>query len=157
MTITRILGPPTPNVATRRSRAACSTTADEEAVPRMRRFVLCYVRHLGLPESTRDTAGLVVSELVTNAVLHSGSQSVAVLVAVGPTHLLIAVRDCGCWLERPEPRRSAADADALCGRGLDLVRAMTDRCTVTSGAAGTMVEAHMHLTPAAAVIPGARR
>ncbi|WP_052390320.1 ATP-binding protein [Streptomyces sp. NRRL B-24484] len=139
------------------SRAACATAAAEASVPQMRRFVLYCVRHLGLSENTCDTACLVVSELVTNAVLHSGSHSVAVLVAIGPEHLLISVRDCGCWRERPEARRSGADADAPCGRGLELVRALTDRCTVASGPTGTLVEACVRLPAARSAHPEEER
>ncbi|GAA1245905.1 hypothetical protein GCM10009665_40940 [Kitasatospora nipponensis] len=134
------------------SPAACATAADHASVPRLRHFVLSCARHLDLPASTCDTALLVVSELVTNAVLHSGSHSVAILVGIGPTHLLLSVRDCGCWRERPEPRRSTADDDIVCGRGLALVRALTDRCTIASGPAGTVVEARVRLDPRSPVL-----
>ncbi|MFF7437380.1 ATP-binding protein [Streptomyces sp. NPDC008122] len=130
---------------------ACTTAAGPSSVQRMRRFVLNCVRRLGLSESTGDTACLIVSELVTNAVLHSGSCSVAVLVGLAPEHLLISVRDGGSWLERPEPRRSIADDDVPCGRGLDLVRAIADRCTIVSGASGTAVEARVRLDSTSSV------
>ncbi|MEU8518818.1 ATP-binding protein [Streptomyces sp. NPDC048577] len=144
-------GDRTDRAPTKCSRALCVAAASASSVRRMRHFVRYCVRRLGLPESTCDTACLVVSELVTNAVLHSGSRSVAVLVGIGPGHLLITVRDCGRWRERDGARRSTVDDDAPCGRGLELVRALTDRCTVTSGPGGTVAVARVRLTPGTAV------
>ncbi|WP_432066195.1 ATP-binding protein [Streptomyces sp. C10-9-1] len=127
--------------------AACDADARDSSVRRMRSFVSHAVRRLDLPEDVRDTARLVVSELVTNAVLHSGSHSVTVLVGMGPGRLLITVRDHGRWRDRGGTRHSAGDADASCGRGLDLVRALTERCTVVSGPDGTVVAAEVRLAP----------
>ncbi|MFG2820001.1 ATP-binding protein [Kitasatospora sp. NPDC048365] len=125
--------------------AACTTASGDACVPQFRHFVRGCVRHHSLPDSTCDIACLVVSELVTNAVLHSGSRSVSVLVRIDPVDLLIAVRDCGCWRERTGSRRSEADAGIACGRGLALVRALTDFCTIESGPDGTLVTARLRL------------
>ncbi|MFE0465257.1 ATP-binding protein [Kitasatospora sp. NPDC058965] len=126
-------------------RAVCTADAVHESVPQLRHFAVFCVRRFGVPPDAADTVGLVVSELVTNAVLHSGSRSVAVLVGLEAAGLLIAVRDHGSWRERPRPRLSSADDRAPCGRGLALVSAVTERCTISSGTTGTLVEAHLRL------------
>ncbi|WP_354644771.1 ATP-binding protein [Kitasatospora camelliae] len=139
------------------SRATCAADADESCVPQMRHFVLHCVRRLGVPESVCDTVCLVVSELVTNAVLHSGSRSVTVLVRIGPGDVLVAVRDSGQWCERSEPRQSTADGGVPFGRGLDLVRAAADFCTIDSGPGGTVAAAGVRFEDVTSAPAGAVR
>ncbi|MFF9145021.1 ATP-binding protein [Streptomyces sp. NPDC014861] len=125
--------------------AACSAVTSNACVPVLRRFVVHCVRRLGLSEDLRDAAGLVSSELITNAVLHSGSHSVAVLVSLEGHSLVITVRDEGGWRTRIEPRRSLADDDAPCGRGLSLVEMLTKCLSITTGPRGTVVKASLHV------------
>ncbi len=126
--------------------AACVCVAGTGCVPTMRHFVAQCVQRLGLPEDLRDSACLVASELVTNAVLHSGSHSVAILVGVERHHLTVSVRDCGCWCPRTGARRSSADDGVSCGRGLDLVRALADRFSIVTGPAGTTAKVSLRLS-----------
>ncbi|GAA4837502.1 ATP-binding protein [Kitasatospora terrestris] len=121
--------------------SACAMAPSAACVPSMRHFVRSCVRRLRLAEEVCDTACLVVSELVTNAVLHSGSHSVTVMVHFGGSELVVAVRDDGHWLERTRPRANRADHSATCGRGLDLVRAVSDDCAVDAGPDGTLISA----------------
>ena len=66
--------------------------------------------------SVADTAILLVSEVVTNAVLHAGT-AITVAVRVEPTSVRIEVRDGSVAL----PSRRRYDEDAATGRGLELV------------------------------------
>ncbi|WP_457034095.1 ATP-binding protein [Kitasatospora sp. P5_F3] len=129
-------------------RAVCAAGAGSASVPQLRRFVRAWARWQGLSEGAGYTACLVVSELATNAVLHSGSRSVAVLVDLSPGGLRMVVRDRGRWLQRFEPRHSQADDAVRCGRGLGLVRALVDRCVVATGPDGTVVEVLVRLEQA---------
>ena len=88
-----------------------------DAVPRARRWIA--ERLAGTPaEDVAADAELVVSELVTNALLH-GSAPVVVRVAVGET-VRIEVSDGS----RTAPMRPLARPDAMTGRGLALVAAL---------------------------------
>ncbi|GAA3012923.1 hypothetical protein GCM10020229_25300 [Kitasatospora albolonga] len=146
VTVAPATGPATVHRAL--GRAVCAAGAGPASVPRLRGFVRTWARWQGLSEGTGYTACLIVSELATNAVLHSGSRSVAVLVDLGPGGLRMVVRDRGRWLQRFEPRHSQADDAVRCGRGLGLVRGLVDRCVVATGPDGTVVEVLVRLEPA---------
>ena len=75
---------------------------------------------MGWPASLVDDAELLVSELVTNAVLHAHT-GVAVSLRVGAGVLRIEVADGS--LDRPRPRHPADDA--VTGRGPLLVEALS--------------------------------
>ncbi|WP_253195124.1 ATP-binding protein [Streptomyces sp. MP131-18] len=82
--------------------------------------------HWGLPETVCDTAQLVVSELFTNAILHTDSDVVHCrLEATGLLRLRIEVADEGPGLDKRAP--DAASADAEHGRGLLLLDALAAR------------------------------
>lgn len=70
----------------------------------------------------RDDAGLVISELFTNAVRHSGSDRVSCAVRVTGNLLRLEVADQGCGMTEPQPREPGVDEE--CGRGLQLVNAI---------------------------------
>jgi len=100
-----------------------------------RHFVL---EHLPADASThlRDSAALVVTELVTNAVVHGGDQVQLSMVRRGRV-LRIAVRDSGPPAELIFPE--LADTDAFHGRGLMVVRALSARFGVVQAGAGGKV------------------
>lgn len=85
----------------------------------MRRITAARLRHCGLEQMTGDVM-LIVSELLTNAVLHSGTTEISLSVAVRDGFLHIAVRDGmpGC------AEHKAEDDDAESGRGLALIEAL---------------------------------
>lgn len=85
-----------------------------------RRFVVESLRSAGVPDS--ETVPVVVSELVTNSVLHATSTT-RVLVRVGPAVVRVEVHDADPTL----PVRRHPDPDTVTGRGLMLVEALTDR------------------------------
>ncbi|MFJ8080457.1 ATP-binding protein [Streptomyces sp. NPDC096205] len=73
-------------------------------------------------EDTCDTAALVISELVTNAIVHTASSVVVCELRDGDELLRIAVRDEGCAPTEPHPCAQRTEEEQ--GRGLLLVEAL---------------------------------
>lgn len=73
-------------------------------------------------EDTCDTAVLVVSELVTNAIVHTASDVVVCELRDGGDLVRIAVRDEGCAPGEPHPSPQRPEEEH--GRGLLLVEAL---------------------------------
>ncbi len=74
----------------------------------------------GFPAETVDTALVLVSELVANAVLHTESPLVLQIDAALP-HVRVSVEDSSA--DQPQPQEM--DVEAVSGRGLWLVDAMS--------------------------------
>lgn len=70
----------------------------------------------------RDDAGLVISELFTNAVRYSDSDRITCALRVTGNLMRLEVADQGCGLTEPQSREPSVDEE--CGRGLQLVNAM---------------------------------
>ncbi|MFH8739247.1 ATP-binding protein [Streptomyces sp. NPDC017964] len=88
----------------------------------------------------RDIAELVISELLTNAVMH-GRDKMTLMIDHGESHLEIAVVDHG-GAEKPMlPARHSDDH----GRGLALVAAVTQGLNIDEMATGWRVRARMSL------------
>ncbi|AOT62096.1 MULTISPECIES: ATP-binding protein [Streptomyces] len=102
-------------------RFAFELPARAEAVARARRLVVERLARWGVGGDVRDTAELVVSELFTNAVVHTASGRVVCELRDRGEHVRIAVHDEGCRVTGPRLR--TADREE-CGRGLLLVDAM---------------------------------
>lgn len=102
-------------------RAERALDGDERAPGEARRFVR---EHLGFWECDGliESATLVVSELVTNAVLH-GHSDCRVRLTLGPEALRIEVEDEGPG----EPEVQPVDIERFGGRGLLLVSAVSER------------------------------
>ncbi|WP_372443784.1 ATP-binding protein [Streptomyces adelaidensis] len=75
-----------------------------------------------LCEDTCDTAALVVSELVTNAIVHTASTHVVCELHDGDDLVRIAVRDEGCAPGEPHPSPQRPEEEH--GRGLLLIEAL---------------------------------
>ncbi|MFI9362529.1 ATP-binding protein [Kitasatospora sp. NPDC053057] len=110
--------------------------ADPSEVGRARRWVRSRLLNHGVdPDAPMaETVVLVVSELVTNAVVHTGCPAVLRLcLPVGdgsaqaaPSGLLrVEVADAS--QTAPAPRHAGADEDATNGRGLELVELLCER------------------------------
>lgn len=90
--------------------------ADARRVQVTRRLTAARLRYCGLAELI-DGATLIVSELVTNAIVHSGGTQITVTLAVCDGSLYISVHD-----EMPgSPKAHTTSDEAECGRGLLLV------------------------------------
>ena len=116
-----------------------STTFEPKAssVAEARRWVTAQLKLAGRDDVT-DTATLVVSELVTNVVVHAHSAADLRLV-VGSRGMRIEVCDDSADL----PRRKAVDADVSSGRGLGLVDAVCRRWGITRRGSGKCVWAEL--------------
>ncbi|MFK0111637.1 ATP-binding protein [Streptomyces sp. NPDC091217] len=92
-----------------------------EARRRVRRHLCTW----HLDSDSRDTAVLVVSELFTNAVLHSDGQTVICVLAVTEGRLFVQVEDDSTEQTAPKPRQAPVHDEG--GRGLMLVEALSRR------------------------------
>lgn len=123
--------------------AAVTMPARPASVPVLRAVARKVVGSCQLPEGVDEAVTLIVTELATNAVLHSGGAEVAVFIEVGNAAVTVQVRDDGQWQERHTPRCETADVDTAFGRGLALVDACALESSIvrTATATGTMARA----------------
>jgi anti-sigma regulatory factor (Ser/Thr protein kinase) len=103
--------------------AMCAVQCSRKAPRQAREFIGVLLRHWGVAEDAADDMRIIVSELVTNVVVHSGSPEVTVAVTLHGHTVCLSVRDFGHW------RRPRRDPTGTHGRGLTLVR----RLATTSG------------------------
>ncbi len=108
--------------------------ADLRAVPEVRRALRELLRHWGMPGRS-ETAELLTSELVTNALVHTDHDAV-LTATVGPRRLRVEVRDFVG--RRPRLRVPEAD-DGTHGRGLVLVQSLADAWGVRAHGVGKAV------------------
>ncbi|KIF71267.1 regulatory protein [Streptomyces sp. AcH 505] len=95
--------------------------ARAESVSRARKLTQDRLRRWEVAEETCETAVLVVSELVTNAVVHAAGDHVICEIREEQGRLRIAVEDQGYGPTGPQLHRAAEDEG---GRGLFLVDSM---------------------------------
>ena len=94
------------------------------------------LRDWEIGEDVVDTAELCVSELVTNAVIHSGTPS-TVTVRADADYVLIMVHDHGSG---GQVRQSEShDPEAIAGRGLALIDTLASAWNVEQSTDGTLV------------------
>ncbi|NSC24832.1 ATP-binding protein [Streptomyces albus subsp. chlorinus] len=104
--------------------------AHASSVARARARLRAHLHHWGLPEDLGHTAQLVISEFVTNAVLHTDTTRIGCWIHLDSTRLRIEVTDEGTQSCAPQPR--SATADEVNGRGLQLVGALAERWGVSA-------------------------
>ena len=112
-------------------RAATSITLEASAthVAHARRFVRRAVDDID--QSVVDDLQLIVSELFTNAIEHGSSDAVEVAVTQRPDHVSVAIDSSGPTPGvGPATEWRVADAEALSGRGLGIVRHLADDLVV---------------------------
>jgi anti-sigma regulatory factor (Ser/Thr protein kinase) len=102
--------------------AVLEIPAEERAVHDARRFVTQTLSDWQAPETVRDDVVLLVSELVTNAVLH-GRPPIELRLRGNGQQLFLEVRDHATYL----PRRLRPTPEDEHGRGLQLVAVLADR------------------------------
>lgn len=85
---------------------------------------LAWLADHAVPRQAADTAVLIVSEFVANAVVHSGGSVIGCALQLGGGLLRIEVTDQGTGHTSPVVRQAAADD--VSGRGLLLVSAMSE-------------------------------
>ncbi|WP_259408041.1 ATP-binding protein [Streptomyces akebiae] len=92
------------------------------AVAQARRVTRDQLTGWALCEDTCDTAALVVSELVTNAIVHTASAQIVCELHDGEDLVRIAVRDEGCAPGEPHPSPQRPEEEH--GRGLLLIESL---------------------------------
>jgi serine phosphatase RsbU (regulator of sigma subunit)/anti-sigma regulatory factor (Ser/Thr protein kinase) len=119
--------------------------ADTSASPLARRAVARWLTGWGLGEELVETATLCVSELVTNAVIHSGTTP-RVTARLDDERLLVLVQDHG---SRGAARRAEDhDPSDISGRGLLLVEYLASAWSAEHSADGTTVWFELDLADA---------
>jgi serine phosphatase RsbU (regulator of sigma subunit)/anti-sigma regulatory factor (Ser/Thr protein kinase) len=137
---------PTRNTRT----ASVGLPADATASGRARRFLRETLTDWSVDSDIRDTAELCVSELVTNAVIHSGTPP-EVTARLDEEFLTVLVQDRGASgsVERAEN----FDPMSVSGRGLTLIDALSTAWSAEHSADGTTVWFELELAPVAVVAP----
>lgn len=128
-----------------RSLAHCAMPATPEAARALRRFARAVARRWRLAEHFDEALSVIVTELVTNVVLHSGSPWVSTVISLRGDALTVEVMDGGCWKHRVTRRQEPLDADVPCGRGLRLVDAYATRTMTHRMELGSVVLAEIAL------------
>jgi anti-sigma regulatory factor (Ser/Thr protein kinase) len=120
-------------------RVSTRLSAGPVAAGEARRFVTGQLREWDVAEDTVDAAELCVSELVTNAVIHTGT-AIEVSVHLDADVVTVLVRDGG-GQGTVSVRATDADDDplAVSGRGLGLVDVIATAWAAEHGADGTTV------------------
>ncbi|MCQ4045329.1 ATP-binding protein [Streptantibioticus rubrisoli] len=104
--------------------AVCALRAECRAAALARSFTDAQLNRWHAGQEVADAALIVVSELVTNAVLHSGATGVSLRLDRTAEEIVIRVEDDGTWRERTTAYRDdQAGQLAENGRGLHLVHA----------------------------------
>ncbi|WP_079189312.1 ATP-binding protein [Streptomyces kebangsaanensis] len=106
-----------------------------------RRLVRTRLTGWSVCEDTCETAALVVSELVTNAIVHTASSQIMCELQDGDDLVRIAVRDEGCAPGQPHPSLRLPEEEH--GRGLLLVGALCRAWGVQEYGPGLMVWAEL--------------
>lgn len=109
---------------------AARTTSPAEA----RRRGAAWLRGHPVGQETLDAAALIISELVTNAVMHGGGNIIRCTLRLAGGVLRIEVTDQGHGYPEPAVRRPGPDD--VSGRGLLLVSAVAEAWGVAPTAAG---------------------
>jgi anti-sigma regulatory factor (Ser/Thr protein kinase) len=109
---------------------------DPRAVGEARRHLRRALAGWGLDRDLSDTAVLCLSELVTNAVIHTGAPS-EVRATLDGGVLTVSVSDRGVAGRRPQLLDGSPDPLRVHGRGLQMVGALADRWGSEVDAAGT--------------------
>ncbi|WP_369155503.1 ATP-binding protein [Streptomyces sp. R02] len=113
----------TPSRAAAERRFRFELAAHPGSPAQARRLTRARLTGWSVCEDTCDTAALVVSELVTNAIVHTASSHVVCELHDGDDLLRIAVRDEGCAPGRPRANTRQRPEEEH-GRGLLLVDAL---------------------------------
>jgi len=106
----------------RLDRFVVSCSREPQRVSQMRRTGAAYLRKWGF-NSCVDTAILLISELVTNAVRYGGAEDITFSISHRTGEITIEVIDGSSEF----PRVGQPTADRESGRGMFLVEAMADR------------------------------
>ncbi|MEV6958473.1 ATP-binding protein [Streptomyces sp. NPDC051207] len=132
----------TPHGAAAQRRFRFELAAHPGSPAQARRLTRARLNGWSVCEDTCDTASLVVSELVTNAIVHTASTHIVCELHDGDDLLRIAVRDEGCAPGMPQAA-SRQRPEEEHGRGLLLVDALCHAWGVHEHGPGLLVWAEL--------------
>jgi anti-sigma regulatory factor (Ser/Thr protein kinase) len=112
-----------PQADTEALREAFNLAARSTSAAEARHRTLSWLLRHSIGQEAAETAVLIISELVTNAVVHSGSSVIGCALRLDSGSLYIEVTDQGT--SRQEPAVGEPAADAVSGRGLLLVSSLS--------------------------------
>ncbi|MBZ3903010.1 ATP-binding protein [Streptomyces scabiei] len=121
------------------------------AVAQARRVTRDQLTGWSLCEDACDTAALVVSELVTNAIVHTASTQIVCELHDGDEMVRIAVRDEGCAPGEPHPSPQRPEEEH--GRGLLLIESLCRSWGAQPVGLGLLVWADVSRGLPAAAVP----
>ncbi|MFI9152359.1 ATP-binding protein [Streptomyces sp. NPDC053367] len=116
------------------------------AVQAARHHARTTLRTWGVPHPVIEDALLVISELVTNAYLHTPSGTADLHLATDEQQLVIRVHDT--CATAPAPAAAHPDPEQDHGRGLGIVRALAEAFGWTHTHTGKTAWARLSLLPA---------
>ncbi|MFI0983807.1 ATP-binding protein [Streptomyces exfoliatus] len=128
--------------------------ADPAEVGRARRWARSRLAGSGIrdDEPLAETLVLIISELVTNAVVHTGCPAVLRMLIAAEGGVRVEVADAS---ERP-PKPRHAEGEDTNGRGLELVDGLADRWGWQPEGAGKSIWCEVDRAPVApSPVPGA--
>ncbi|MFC8311339.1 ATP-binding protein [Streptomyces olivaceus] len=126
-------------------------TPTQRSVPLARHRAARLVAEWGQPSLAGDVA-VVVSELMTNALLHGSLRGRLIRVHLVLDHRLLRVEVSDPRAERLPRPRPVRDVDEQFGRGLQLVGALSDRWGWEPRSVGKTVYAEWDLPTASLVV-----
>jgi serine/threonine-protein kinase RsbW len=115
-------------------REAFDLAARAASVAEARHRTIAWLLRCPVGEQAAEAAALIVSELVTNAIVHSGSEVIRCALRLGRGLLRIEVTDQG--VSGAEPAARIPADDDVSGRGLLLVSAVSEAWGVSAALAG---------------------
>jgi anti-sigma regulatory factor (Ser/Thr protein kinase) len=117
-------------------------SGDRVAAGQARRFAAAVLAGWGVPDEVVEEATMCVSELVTNAIIHAGSDT-TLTVRYDGTHVLLLVQDRG---SHKRVQVQDGEPDHVSGRGLSLVEALSSAWDVEQSTDGTLVWCELELS-----------
>lgn len=124
-----------------------SYRGDAATLGTARRDVLAWLSGWGADEAAKERAALIVSELATNALQASPGGTYTVQAArVDDQHAAITVRNATSGTVPPSPDKwRPVNRAALRGRGLGIVKSLSQQVTVDSDSGEVVVTALIRL------------
>ncbi|WP_255952561.1 ATP-binding protein [Streptomyces odontomachi] len=119
--------------------------AEPCAAAQARRMTRTWLTAWQVSDETCDSAALVVSELVTNAIVHTSSRQIVCELSDETDRVRITVGDEGCTSDAPPCRSAERDGEEH-GRGLLLVAAVCSAWGAQEWGSGLQVWAELPCT-----------
>jgi len=123
---------------------------EARSVPVVRRTVATALTSAGVTHECVGEVEVALSEACTNVYRHAGpAASYEVVINIGDEQLTMDVLDSGAGFGNLETAPTATDLDAEGGRGIALMRALSDRAvfdTVSGGGGSVHLMKHLRWT-----------